>query len=286
VEKVTDWILLWKELVEHQSHRRKKEKSSEGGNDYWRDKARSFDQGVKRRWAEPDSHRDFILSLLESNQGSTVLDIGAGTGGWAIPMARLAKKVTAIEPSSEMIRFMTENLRREGIRNVEIVQGSWPGGAKGIETHDFSLCSHAMYGCPDLPAFVGTMAEATRKTCLLLIRAPSHDGIMAKTAMRIWGHPHDSPNFQVAYSAMLQMGIYPHVFMGSPDQWDQWTSASLEEAVAEVKRRFGLDSPCEQDTFLQDLLASRLAFQDGKYVWPREVRSALIYWESTGPHPF
>jgi hypothetical protein len=60
---------------------------------------------------------------------------------------------------------------------------------------------------------------------------------MAKAARRIWGHPYDSPNFHVAYGAMLQMGIYPHVFMGSPDQWDPWTSASLEEAVAEVKRR-------------------------------------------------
>jgi 2-polyprenyl-3-methyl-5-hydroxy-6-metoxy-1,4-benzoquinol methylase len=282
VEKVTDWILLWKQLVEWQSQVHKKEKSSEGENDYWRDKARSFNNGVKQRWARPDSHRDFVLSLLKSNQGSKVLDIGAGTGGWAIPMARLAKKVTAIEPSSEMIRFMTDNLKSEGISNVEIVQATWPEGEKAIGTHDFSLCSHAMYGCPDLPSFVSAMAHATRKTCLMLIRAPSHDGIMAKAALRIWGHPHDSPNFQVAYGAMLQMGIYAHVFMGSPDQWEPWTSASLEEAVAEVKRRFGLVSPSEHDPFLKNLIESRLTFQDGKYLWPREVRSALIYWESTG----
>jgi hypothetical protein len=145
-----------------------------------------------------------------------------------------------------------------------------------------SLCSHAMYGCPDLPRFVRAMADATRKTCFMLVRAPAHDGIMAKAALRIWGHPHDSPNFQVAYGAMLQMGIYPHVFMGSPDQWEPWTSDSLEAAVAEVKRRFGLLSSSEHDAFLQNLIESRLTFQDGKYVWPREVRSALIYWESTG----
>jgi 2-polyprenyl-3-methyl-5-hydroxy-6-metoxy-1,4-benzoquinol methylase len=279
VEKVTDWILLWKELVEWQSKVHKKEKTPKDESDYWRGKARSFDDGVKQRWARPDFHRDFILSMLKANQGSTVLDVGAGTGGWAIPMARLARKVTAIEPSSEMIRFMTENLRSEGISNVEIVQASWPEGEKEIGTHDFSLCSHAMYGCPDLPSFVRAMGDATRKICLMLIRAPSHDGIMAKAAMRIWGHPHGSPNFQVAYGAMLQMGIYPHVYMGTPDQWEPRTSASPEEAVAEVKRRFGLPSHSEHDGFLQNLIESRLTFQEGKYVWPREVRSALIYWD-------
>jgi 2-polyprenyl-3-methyl-5-hydroxy-6-metoxy-1,4-benzoquinol methylase len=282
VEKVTDWILLWKQLVESQSHRREKRESSEGESDHWRGKAQSFNKGVKQRWAKPDSHRDFILSLLKSPKDSTALDIGAGTGGWALPIAGLVKKVTAVEPSPEMIRLMTDNLKSEGVGNVEIVQTTWPEGEKEIGTHDFSLCSHAMYGCPDLPGFVGAMAHVTRKTCLLLVRAPSHDGIMAKAARRIWGHPHDSPNFQVAYGAMLQMGIYPHVFMGSPDQWEPWTSASLEEAVAEVKRRLGLVSPSEHDEFLQNLIESRLTFQEGKCVWPREVRSALIYWESSG----
>ena len=124
MEKVTDWILLWKQLVESQSHTWEKRESSEGESDHWRGKAQSFNNGVKQRWAKPDSHREFVLSLLKRHQGSTVLDIGAGTGGWAVPMARLAKKVTAIEPSSEMIRFMTDNLKSEGVGNVEIVQAT------------------------------------------------------------------------------------------------------------------------------------------------------------------
>ena len=282
MERVTDWILLWKELVEWQARTHQGEQSSEADSDHWRGKAQAFDDGVKERWVKPDSHRDFILSLLRDSKDATVLDIGAGTGGWAVPMARLARRVTAIEPSSEMIRFMKQNLEQEAIRNVEVVQGTWPDGRKGVGTHDFSLCSHSMYGCPDLPSFVHAMSDATRKTCLMLMRAPSHDGIMARAAMRIWGQPHDSPNFQVAYGAMLQMGVYAHVFMGTLDQWKPWTSASLEEAVAEVKRRLGLASPSEHDPFLRDLIGSRLNWQEGKYVWPREVRPVLMYWNGRG----
>jgi hypothetical protein len=116
----------------------------------------------------------------------------------------------------------------------------------------------------------------------MLMRAPAHDGIMAQAAMRVWGQPHDSPNFQVAYGAMLQMGIYPHVLMGDPDQWPPWTSDSFAAAMDEVKRRLGLKSSSAGDAFLFDLLKSRLTFRDGKYVWPKEVRSVLVYWEGAG----
>jgi SAM-dependent methyltransferase len=279
VEQVTDWVLLWRQLVESQSHIWKKGNASDGENDHWKDRARSFGDGMKKRWAMPDVHRDFILSVLRADPDSTVIDIGAGTGGWAVPMARHARTVTALEPSSEMIEVMKETIERERTRNVEIIQGSWP--ETEVSPHDYSLCSHAMYGVADLAGLVNAMSNNTRKTCLMLMRAPAHDGTLAQAALRIWGQPHDSPNFQVAYAAMLQMGLYPHVLMGKADQWDPWTNASFEEAMAETKRRFRLPSPSEHDVYLDDLLRSRLTYRDGQYYWPSEVRSALIYWEGS-----
>ena len=58
---------------------------------------------------------------------------------------------------------------------------------------------------------------------------------------------------------------------------------SLEEALSDVKRRFGLGDSAEHDICLRDVLSRRLAFRDGRYVWPREVRSALVYWD-VGPY--
>jgi hypothetical protein len=123
------------------------------------------------------------------------------------------------------------------------------------------------------------MIQATRRTCFLLMRAPTADGIMAEAATRIWEQPYDSPNFQVAYNALLQMGIFPNVLMANTGLWDPWTSASLDSALDEIKRRFGIRHTSEHDDFLVNLLRRRLALADGQYVWPREVRSALIYWD-------
>ena len=53
---------------------------------------------------------------------------------------------------------------------------------------------------------------------------------------------------------------------------------SLDDALGEIKRRFGLESD-EHDPFLRDLLARRLTVQDGRWVWPGGMSSALVWWE-------
>lgn len=280
MQKVTDWLRLWQELVEVQTRvwEAKKDKRNRQG-DIWKDKAKSYDKQVDDRWARPDSSRILITAKLQAQPDSTLLDIGAGTGAWACYLAQYARQVTAVEPSPAMIEVMEERIAAEGIENVRIIQGSWP--EIEVDRHDFSLCSHSMYGYPDLPAFINRTIEATKKTCFLLMRAPDADGIMAKASMRVWGQPYDSPNFNVAYNALLQMGLYPNVQMEEAGLWKSWTDDSLEAALVRLKSRMDLpvDGPSDHDLFLYDLLKERLTRLDGQYVWPSGVRSALIYWD-------
>jgi len=104
----------------------------------------------------------------------------------------------------------------------------------------------------------------------------------AQASRRIWGHPDDSPNFITACNASLQMGIHANVLMENTGLWDPWTNASLEEAFGEMKRRFNLAESDEHDAFLGALLERNLTYEDGRYVWPRGVRSALVYWPVPG----
>ncbi|NLF00799.1 MAG: class I SAM-dependent methyltransferase [Anaerolineales bacterium] len=269
----TDWISLWRELVELQASSH----AHRGGGDAWQAKARGYDQRVKRRWEQPDSSRTFVVSRLQAYPGATVLDIGAGTGAWMALLAQHARWATAVEPSPTMVEVLRHNVAETGLDNVTIIQGAWP--AAEVEPHDFSLCSHAMYGVADFPAFIRRMEAVTRRTCFLLLRAPTPDGVMAEAAMHVWKQPYDSPNFQVAYNALLQIGIFPHVLMEDTGLWEPWTHASLDDALADVKQRFGLVDRSEHDDFLRDLLKRRLTQADGQVIWPRSVRSALVYWD-------
>jgi len=275
MEKITDWNALWRQLVEIKAQSRKARKGYHSRMDVWADRAIHFKEGVKRRWAKPDSSRDFILSRIESD--ATVLDIGAGTGDWSILLSRHAKHVTAIEPSPAMIEVMKESLASEDIANVSIVQGSWPDVQ--VEPHDYSLCSHAMYGTPDLASFVLRMAACTRRMCFLLLRAPALNGVRAEAAQHIWGQPLDSPNFTIAYNILLQNRIYANVLMENTGFWKPRTSSSLEEALESVKDYLGLSGSDEHDGYLMEMLQRRLRWDGEKYVWPPDVRSALVYWQ-------
>ncbi|MEJ2110151.1 MAG: class I SAM-dependent methyltransferase [Acidobacteriota bacterium] len=271
MEKLTDWNALWRELVEL-----KERSHGEGLTDSWCRKASDFKESVKRRWKTPDSSREFILSRV--NPDSTVLDIGAGTGAWAGLLAPHVKSVTAVEPSPSMIEIMRESLQEEGITNVDIVEGAWPDVR--VKAHDFSLCSHAMYGYPDLPAFIRRMVAHTKNTCFLLLRATSPNGIRSEAAQHIWGQPLDSPNFTIAYNILLQMDIYADVLMEDTGFWKPRKSESLEEAFYSVKRYLGLKQEIKYDEYIQRLIERKLVFKDGLYFWPPEVRSALVYWRT------
>ncbi len=279
MEKVTDWLLLWQQLVTAQDRfwNLGKEKKKEN-KDFWKGRAQHFDKMVQKRWATPDASREFIVSSLKAHRNATVLDIGAGTGAWTLLMAKHAARVTAIEPSNAMCAVMEEKLAVENITNVTIVQGNWPNMT--IDPHDFSFASHSMYGVADLKAFVEAMAQITRKTCFLLMRVLFANSVMAKAATHIWGQPYDSPNFQVAYNALMQMDIYPNVVMEAAGGWEPWRHDTINDAMGEVKKRFGIESDSAHDAFLIALLETSLREENDEYVWPVGNRSGIVYWDA------
>ncbi|MCL5958460.1 MAG: class I SAM-dependent methyltransferase [Chloroflexi bacterium] len=268
---LTNWAALWRELVEKSIARRQARGRREV--DPSLAKARGFDVIAGERMAERDPAMELVASRLGHDM--TVLDIGAGTGRWSLYLARRVRTVTALDPSQAMLDALRENLAAQGVNNVNVVAGAWP--ETEVEPHDVTLCSHAMYFYPDFPRFVQRMVEVTRCSCYLVMRLPPPDGVMGEIARRLWGHPHDSANFIVGYNILLDMGIYPNVQIEWP--WKKhWTSATLDEALTNVKDRFGLIDADEHDTFLRQVLEDRLVYQDGQYVWPDGMRSALVYW--------
>ncbi|MBN1260293.1 MAG: class I SAM-dependent methyltransferase [Anaerolineae bacterium] len=274
MESITNWLSLWRDLVI--AYARGRQAEDTGQTDVWLTKAHAYHEAVLQRWAKPDSSRDFIAADLAVHPGDTALDIGAGTGAWTVFLAQRARQVTALDPSPAMLAVLQENVAAAGLDNVAVIQGGWPEIA--VQPHDVVLCSHALYGVPDFAAFVHKMEQVARRRCYLLLRIPMPDSIMAEAARHVWGHPYDSPNFQVAYNALMQLGIFTNVLLEDTGLWEPWTNASLDEALVNVKRRLGLVEDTTHDAFLSDLLARRLSKRDGQFVWPRGTRSALVYW--------
>jgi len=85
--------------------------------DQW---AKVFDDPARDAWQQPDR----VIAALELQPAMTVADVGAGTGYFAVRLARAVPQgqviATDIEP--DMIRYMTERAAREGLSNMRAMQ--------------------------------------------------------------------------------------------------------------------------------------------------------------------
>ena len=266
-----NWAELWRELTEHV--RRPDREGESGGGRRPEEWAARFDAGVKRKARErPDTLLDFVVEKLQPED--TVLDIGAGTGHFAIPLARVARSVTAVEPSPGTAALLRKNAAAQGLTNIHLVDARWEDTQ--VEPHDVAFCSHAMYSSLDLVGFVRKMERNARNICFLAMRMPSHDGVMRELSRRIHGQPHDSPNFWVGYNVLYDMGIYANVVMEPFVRC--WTDDNLEDALNRARRHLRLGDSTACDDVIRETLARRLTFRDGQYYWPDGMRSAMMWW--------
>lgn len=78
---------------------------------------------------EAARRKEKIFSMLTAagalKSGTTVLDIGAGPGNWAIPMAESGAIVTALEPSGGMINELEKRMAEKGVDNIRVIQDTW-----------------------------------------------------------------------------------------------------------------------------------------------------------------
>ena len=256
----TDWLKLWRELVLAGPITSKSEL------------AKRYKVHARKQNERPDQLLYFILRGIDSE--TTVLDVGAGSGRWTIPLARIAKRVTAVEPSSTMIDNLHKNIASAKLQNIQIIKSSWEDSI--VEPHDIIVCAHAMYASPDLASFVRKIERYTTRTCYLAIRLPPSDGIIGELSLAIYGRQHDSPNAIIAYNALYSIGIYANMQVESDIY--RWIDNTFEEAFARAKRHLRLQSSTTYDPLIRDTLAKRLILSNNCYVWPDGMRSALIWW--------
>ena len=79
--------------------------------------AHKLEDPERLRWLPPDD----VAAALQLRAGMTVADIGAGTGYFSIPFARLAERVLAVDFQPEMLEMLRAKLSAGS--NVETTIG-------------------------------------------------------------------------------------------------------------------------------------------------------------------
>lgn len=84
--------------------------------------AQVFDDPARDAWQKPQE----VIRALALAPDAAVADIGAGTGYFAARLARAVPRgrVLAVDIEADMVRYLAERAKREGLHNLVAVQGA------------------------------------------------------------------------------------------------------------------------------------------------------------------
>jgi SAM-dependent methyltransferase len=90
-----------------------------------------------------------LLQARGLDAGSTLVDLGAGTGAFALAAAAEAGRVVAVDPSPAMVAAAQANAAERRVTNVECVQAGFLTYEHTGEPADFVYSRNALHHLPD-----------------------------------------------------------------------------------------------------------------------------------------
>lgn len=236
-----------------------------------------------QRHAQQERHNSRVIELLAEVQPSwRVLDIGAGPGTLALPLAEKAAQVTAVEPASGMAQVLHENIAEAGLDNVSVIQKRWDDveiTQDLVGAYDLVIVSFA-FGMLDL---IDTI-EKIRKVASNRVVFYWHAAPMARDvdAVQLWPLLHGKqfipiPKANIIFNLLYSMGIYADVQV-MPRAYTE-TFVSMEAAVDEYCKRYDVQHTDAQAVQkLRHYLEHSLVSKDGAYVPKAHNTGMKISW--------
>lgn len=242
------------------------------GPEFWDTRAHRFADEVGT-----GEHDPFFLRVRRRvGERTRVLDVGAGTGRFALPLAEHAAEVVAVDSSRAMLDVLEEAAERRGLDNIRCVHAPWEE-ATGL-TGDVAICSYVIPKIAAVAGFLRKLDAAARRAAFIYMNAISSDWLLDAFWRHFHGHRRrPSPTYLDAVTVLGELGISPEV-----EVVEIPLTARFENVGAAVDHYAGAllldDSPAVREK-LARLLADWLVRRDGQLSPPvRSRAAAIISW--------
>jgi SAM-dependent methyltransferase len=136
---------------------------------FWDRRAGKYAENVSCREGEKKLEEllDLIRDIGLKIDSASVLDIGAGPGTLAIPLARRGAKVTAVDISAGMLKQLESRAAEEGLSGIRTVHSAWKNvdlsSAGFLKAFDLVIAS--MTPGIDGPEAIDMMMAASKGVC-------------------------------------------------------------------------------------------------------------------------
>jgi len=255
----TDWAEHWKRLVEA----RQGQAWQFHDPAFWDKRARTFAAATSGR-------KDGFLDLLEPwlLPQRTLIDVGAGAGRYAAPLAERLDWVTAVEPSQGMRDLIPER------DNMTVIATDWEHAEPAPA--DLVICCHVLYGVSDAPAFIAKLeAAATERVFIQLRFGQLHTASDPVWELMTGAARARQPEFADLWNLLNQLGIEAAVAVLEYEGVESWKDA----AAFEAEHRPSL-ADCWDEAKAAAWLAENVTSEaDGRLVYSRGRRTAgVAHW--------
>jgi len=216
-----DWVARWQKVVADRATLA----SGHADSGYWDRRARSYARSTHARGDE-------FLQVLEPylSPRKTLIDVGAGTGRHATPLAERLEWVTAVEPSDGMRSHIPPR------DNMTVIASTWEDAQ--VAPADLVICSHVLYGVADPVPFLDKLQKAARERVFVMMRETDLPHPAADIRRRLVGDSGPRlPRFSELFMLLLQQGVAADVdFIRYPILTRY---ANMEEALTDSRALFG-----------------------------------------------
>ena len=277
-QKSTGWNKIWME----QQHLQESSKHFEDSSHNWNDP-----ENAKRYAAnagnESDDRVKATVAGLRLTKDMRVLDIGAGPGTLAIPLAPLVKDVTAIEPGAGMAAVLMEQCRAQGIINISCIRKRWEDiePAQDLERpYDLVIASLSLTMEDIRAALLKMAAVSSGQVCLYwFVDMPFWERMYADLWQPLHGSTYyPGPKTNCLFEVLYEAGIYANVEMMRLNK--EYRFFSRNELTAFFRHRFSVTTP-EQERVLDTYLAPLVRQEKDEVVVSGNSTYAKIWWETT-----
>lgn len=284
---VQNWQALWEETVAESSYNQRRSDWTEQdwinfiNDSIWQNRKKknisSPVQDIESLLKDEKFLIEFDRLKRFVDKDASILDVGAGTGRLAIPLARIAKKVTVLEPSHTNQKLIRENAGYAGVDNLKYIESLW-SDYKPLEKYDlvFSVWSPAIRDPPSLLK----MHQASKGICALITSAAPYGNMdflnFIYPMIRKEPYRYGS-SFAHIITTLYQHGIFPNV-----ETWKGKAEMKYEtedDAVGYWKLllMYYCDVTREMEEGLRDYYRSRKK-PDGSYRYPANGVACMIWW--------
>jgi SAM-dependent methyltransferase len=238
---------------------------------FWQAHAAGYDEH-----ASPPGYYEGTLAAIRAclHPNDTLLDVGAGTGRFALPLAGRVKQLTALDHAGPMLDILRRKLRQQNIANINVIEATWE--AATVEPHDVVLAAWSLYRLPDILAGMHKLIAATRRTLIIVVGAGHslrHDPLLRA----VWPAADEpsTPLHIYFYGVLWQAGVHADLHIVNERRLLHGpTPATIARALAP---QGATDPEIDQ---LTSLLAPSLAQEQGGWRYEQAMPVGILIWQA------